>query len=318
MRLNRYSRLGVLATAGIMAACSSGGGGDGSQIGSGQQTGTLSIGLTDAPVTDVFEIWLEITSLRIKPAGDGPPIEFPFDDDAPLVVDLLTLTPDNAEWLLNGETVPAGHYNWLELELNAAFDGTLDSYVVTPTGDEELRVPSDSLRLVSGFTVTADQETAFLIDWDARQGLVRPPGQPGYLLRPAFRIIDLTEYGTLSGTVDMSLIVDPDCGADDPGGDLDVGNVVYIYAEHDVVPDDIDENDPNPIATATVAQNQAGDYAYSTILSPGDYTVAFTCLAGNDDPLEDDTGNPEQEDTVVFLDGVNVTIEDDEVTTVDF
>jgi hypothetical protein len=316
MRLYRYSRLGTLATAGILAACSSGGGGD--SIGPGPQTGTLSIGLTDAPVTEVFEIVLEIRGLRIKPAGDGPALEFLFDEDDPLVVDLLTLTPDNAEWLLNDETVPAGQYNWLELELNADFDGTLDSYVTAPHGVEELSVPSDSLRLVSGFTVTADQETAFLIDWDARLGLVAPPGQPGYMLRPAFRIIDLTEYGTLSGTVDLSLIVDPDCGADDPGGDLDVGNVVYIYADHDVVPDDIDENEPNPIATATVAQNQAGIYAYSTILSPGDYTVAFTCLAGNDDPLEDDTGNPEEEDTVVFLDAVNVTIEDGELTTVDF
>ena len=318
MTLKRYSRLGaLLATAGAAVGCSSGGGGG--SVAPPADEGTLSIGLTDAPVTDVAEIWLEITGLNIKPAGNGPAIEFPFEE--PRTVDLLQLTPDDAEWLLDGETVPAGEYNWLELELNADFDSTNDSYVVTAAGGEvELRVPSDSLRLVSGFTVTADQETSFLIDWDVRLGLVLPPGQPGYMLRPAFRIIDLTEYGTLSGIVDPALVVDPACGADDSNGDLAVGNVVYIYDGPGAVAEDIDEDDaePGPVATAAVAQGTNGDYAYSTILSPGDYSVAFTCLAGHDDPLEDDPTDPAEEGAVVFTDTTDVTIENEEEATVDF
>ncbi|MBN1239812.1 MAG: DUF4382 domain-containing protein [Gammaproteobacteria bacterium] len=316
MKLTWGSRLGaVIATAGAAVGCSSGGG----SVAPPANEGTLSIGLTDAPVTDVSEIWLEITGLNIKPAGNGPALEFPFDE--PRTVDLLQLTPDNAEWLLDGETVPAGEYNWLELELNAEFDSINDSYVVTTAGgEEELRVPSDSLRLVSGFTVTADQETAFLIDWDARLGLVGPPGQPGYMLRPAFRIVDMTEYGTLSGVVDTALVVDPACAVDDQNGDLDTGNVVYIYEGPGAVAEDIDEDgaEPGPVATAAVEQGTNGDYAYSTILSPGDYSVAFTCLAGHDDPLVDDPTDPAEEGAVVFTDTADVTINNEEEATVDF
>ena len=271
-----------------LSACSGGGG-----SGSTSQDGTLSIGLIDAPATDVTQIWVEIAQVNIKPQGSGPALEFPLEPN--LQVDLLTLDVDNAEMLLDSETVPAGAYNWLELVVNADFDGEFDSYVVTSMGgmeelvleDVELQVPSGSLRLVSGFTVTANQETSFYIDWDMRRGLVAPPGRPGYMLRPAFRIVDMTEFGTLSGTIALAAITgDPSCADDD--ADLDVGNVVYIFEGLDVMPDDIDAADAEPVATAVATPNDVGDYVYETILSPGDYTVAFTCQAGNDDPDIDD------------------------------
>lgn len=313
MKLVQYRRLTAAIALSVAAGCSSSGGGDADT----STNGFLSIALTDAPVTDVAEIWIEITNLRIKPNGDGPAIDFPFDP--PVSVDLLTLTPENAESLLSDETVPAGEYNWLELDLNADFDSTYDSYVTTLAGgDVELQVPTGSVRLVSGFTVTADQETQFTIDWDTRLGLVAPVGQPGYMLRPALRVIDMTEFGTLSGVVALPTIVVPECSLDDTT-DLDVGNVVYIYAGHDVVPDDIDATDPEPVATAGVGQNTAGDYVYGTILSPGQYTVAFTCQSGNDDPETDDTdNNAETDDVTAFTTPANVTIVAAQEETVDF
>lgn len=307
----RRRLLAAMALA-AMAGCSSSGGNDPDA----STSGFLSIGLTDAPATDVSKVWLEIAKLRIKPNGEGPAIEFAFDP--PRGVDLLTLTPANAETLLSEEPVPAGAYNWIELDANADFDSVYDSYVTTLAGgDLELRVPSGTVRLVSGFTVTADQETQFMIDWDTRMGLVAPVGQPGYLLRPALRIVDLTEFGTLSGTVSVETVVVPACGED--ASDLDIGNVVYLYAGHDVVPDDIDAVAPEPVATARVAYNTAGDYVYSTILSPGLYTAAFTCQAGNDDPETDDTdNNVETDDVTAFTTPANVTIVAAQEETVDF
>ena len=41
------------------------------------------------------------------------------------------------------------------------------------------------------------------------------------------------------------------------------------------------------------------DYRYSTIISPGDYTLAFTCQAGLDDP--------ETDDDILFSAGVDAT-----------
>lgn len=307
MRLKKTWRLGAAVAAACAVGCSNGG--DGGQRLSASDQGSLSVSLIDSPFTEALEIHLRITEVRVKPNGDEPALEFPFDP--PLDVELLALTPDNAQTLLNEEPVPGGDYDWIELIVSADFDQELDSYVVTQVGgEEELRVPSGSVRLVSGFTVTPNQETRFTIDWDTRQGLVRPPGLPGFLLRPAFRIID--EHGTLSGTVALSTLQPAECLADDP--QFDVGNVVYVFAGHDVEPDDIDQNEPNPIATIEVAQ-AAIDYEYSTILSPGDYTIAFTCQAANDDPETDDPTEAENDTpTVEFGEPRPITIETGEET----
>lgn len=275
----------------LLGACS--GGGDGIDSTSG--SGSLSLSLIDAPVTEVDQIWLTITQINVKPAG-GSPIEFPLD---PVIrTDLITLDVDNAQDLLENEAVPAGQYEWIELEVDADFDSqTDDSWVVTNVGGvEELRVPSGSVRLVSGFTVTADRATRFVIDWDMRRGLVNPPGQAGYLLRPAFRVVDMTEYGTLSGIVETALITSDAC--DDDGGSYDVGNAVYVFQDpepdEDAVgasPDDIDGDDADgadPLATIDVDPGPDGPYVYGTILSPGAYTLALTCLAGYDDPQTND------------------------------
>ena len=320
MSADRFIKMATaIAATALITACSGGGSGSNGSTGAAGQTGTLSLGLFDAPRWDVAEINLEMTAITVKPT-DGAAIRFDLDPSMP--IDLLSLTPDNAAMLLDGVTVPAGDYDWIRLEVNAEFDGVVDdSYVVDSTGGiVELRVPSGIVRLVSGFTVTANQETSFMIDWDVRQGLTRPPGQPGFMLRPALRIIDMTEFGTLEGTVATDLITPGTatngCNDDSATDDPDVGNVVYVFAGLGATPDDIDGldamTDPNvdPVATLEVSQNTAGDYTYSAILTPGDYTVAFTCQAGLDDPATDDT--------LLFSAPVDATVVADQTTTIDF
>ncbi len=290
------SRSLALLAAVTLGACS------GSSNGPAQQqdaTGFLSIGLGDAPVDDVLELWVEFTGVSVKPRN-GPAIDVPYA--TPLQVDLLTLDVDNSATLLDSEEFPAGAYNWIELWVNASFDSNpLDSYAVTDVGGQEevevteVQVPGPAnrrrLRLVSGFTITADQVTNLYLDWDVRRALVDPIGQSGFFLRPAIRVVDMTAYGTLNGTVAMTLVMPPADCSNDLGEDT--GNVVYIYEQFDFMatdPDDIDgEVGPVPVATARVSQDMAGDYVYETILSPGDYTVGFTCQAADDFPDSDDS-----------------------------
>ncbi|HEX5420979.1 MAG TPA: DUF4382 domain-containing protein [Gammaproteobacteria bacterium] len=317
MLKTRYSRIAaVVFAACAVTACSSGGSSD--DIAAIKGSGTLSLSLVDAPIQDAAEIWIRIKNISLKPAGAGPAIDFPIDP--PLEVNLLSLTPDSAATLLDGVKVPAGSYDWLAMDVDAEFDGvTNDSYVTTQAGGmEELRVPSGRLRLVSGLTITADQATSFMIDWNARMGLVHPPGQQGYMLRPAFRVVDMTLYGTVSGKVAAATIQSSACLADNPN-DANAGNVVYVYAGTGVTPDDIDGTDPEPVATVNVEQNAAGDYVYKTLLSPGTYTLAFTCQAGNDDPDTDDTDtDPATADKVVFSSPVNVNLAADAAEAADF
>jgi hypothetical protein len=293
------------------AGCSGGGSGDSS---SGRST--LSVSLMDAPVDDVTAVYVRITSMWIKPTS-GPARQLQLTS-TPLDVNLMALTDTNAAILINEAAIDAGSYEWLAMDI-AAERGVRDSYVLTETGGEEeieLRVPSGRVRLVSGFEVPENQAVRLLFDWDMRQGLVHPPGQGGYLLKPAFRMLDVTAYGVLQGTIAAATVgtsLDPatnNCASDDKV-DLKVGNVVYVFSGS-ATPDDIDGTD-DPVATINATQNAAGDYVYRTMIDPGTYTVVFTCEGGNDDP--------EAADEITFLNPVGTTnpvVNNGNATTVNF
>jgi hypothetical protein len=238
--------------------------------------------------------------------------------NAPLTVNLLELTDTNAAILVDEAVIEAGSYEWLAMDVAAERD-VRDSYVMTETGGEEeidLFVPSGRLRLVSGFDVAPNQAVQLLFDWDMRQGLVYPRGQGRYLLKPAFRMLEVTAYGVLQGTIAATTVgtsLDPatnNCAADDDL-DLDVGNVVYVF-EGSTTPNDVDGTD-DAIATVEATPNASGDYVYRTLIDPGTYTVVFTCEGGNDDP--------EAADDIAFLDPVGATnpvVNTGDATTVDF
>ena len=317
MRSNHCVRLISVATVAAATAACSGGSGD-----TTDQPTTLSISLMDAAVDDVTEVNIQIDAIWLKPAGEGPAVQLPLTQ-TPMTVDLLAHSSENAAIVVDEAVIQPGTYNWLAMDVSAEFDNVLDSFVTTSTGGtEEIRVPSGRVRLVSGFEIASNQGAEFLFDWDLRKGLVDPPGQPGFLLKPAFRMIDVIESGALFGTIADTTVMDPanECNADAPeghprAGDFAYGNAVYIYAGLDVEPDDIDAADPEPVTTVdAVDEDNDGDYEYRTPLAPGDYTVAFTCQAGNDLADTSETGNTDPTlDTVVFLPAVNKTIAGDAV-----
>jgi len=246
----------------------------------------------------------------LKPAsGDENQIVF----DAPKNFDLLTLTGGLTAELLPDTEVPVGRYNWVRLAVNAEFDEVFDSYAIKSTGEEiELRVPSGSqngLKLVGGFTVTENQSTHLVIDWDLRKALSDPLGQPGYHLRPALRVTDLAQFGTLSGTVAEALVTDANCTNDLVA---QTGNAVYIYNGMTDTPGDIGDAENDPFTTATVTQDGAGAYTYEiNFLSVGEYTAAFTCQA-NDDVSDMDDND------IVFSPLQPFVIEDGITMVVDF
>ena len=284
------------ATMSLMAC--SGGSGDPAPTGPSK----ISISLMDAPVDGVTAVYVKITSMWIKPQG-GPAVQLPLTT-TPMTVNLMELTDKNAAILIDEAVIEPGSYEWLSMDV-AAERNVRDSYVMTEAGGEEeieLRVPSNRVRLVGGFEVPPNQSLKLLFDWDMRKGLVNPPGQHQYMLKPAFRMLDVTAYGVLQGTIAAATVgtsLDPavnNCASDDKV-DLDVGNVVYVY-EGSVTPDDVDGTG-DPIATVAAKRNAAGDYVYRTLVQPGTYTVVFSCEAGNDDP--------EADDDITFLNPVGST-----------
>src|SRR6056297_3174291 len=99
----------ISALAAGIAAC--GGSGDGSSTAS---TGTVNVGLTDAPVDNAQEVNIEVEALVLQ-HSNGDRERFEFDMAEP--VNLLTLTGGTVMSLLADEEVTAGDYSWMRLEL---------------------------------------------------------------------------------------------------------------------------------------------------------------------------------------------------------
>ena len=287
-----------------LAACSDGGGGS-------NDTGQLSLGVTDAPVDDASSVVVQFSGVAFKRAGaDAERVQNL--SPSPRQLDLLQYQGGHAALLLDGVTLPAGDYQWIRLMVDSE-PGVRDSYVVLTGGQEcELRVPSGAesgLKLNRGFTLPADGSVALTIDFDLRKSVHAPPGlrgsagacTQGYLLRPTLRVVNNAEVGAIAGNVDSELV---------PGGCLPK---VYIFSGSGVTPDDIEEasgTDADPLVVASVAiQNGSTAYPYRAAFLPsGPYTVAFTC--GDDDATADDT--------LTFTGMQNVTVQTNLISTADF
>lgn len=279
MKTNRLTwAISIILLAAVTGGCGGSGGGS---------NGSVSISLMDRPVDGVTELYVTISEIWIKPNGSGPAIQLPMTQ-TPLTVNLLELDDSNASVLVNEAVVDAGSYNWIEMRIEDS--DITESYAMTVAGGMvpvDVDVPSDKIRLVSGFDVEPNQAVRILFDWDVRKGLTEAVGRQTYVLRPAFRVLDIDEYGAVSGTIAADTIsLDATCSA---VADPAIGKVVYFF-EGDVTPDDIDGVDADPLTTVDAVLNVAtSDYNYRTILMPGDYTVAFTCLGDldTDDNSED-------------------------------
>lgn len=284
----------VTALASALAAC--GGSGSGSDA-----TGTVSMDVTDAPTASFSEVVVTFTGITLKPAG-GEAIEFTFDEAKTL--DLLTLQGGESAPLLDGEEVLAGEYDWVRLTLDVD-----NSYVTDAEGRKTLFIPSGAqtgLKLGSGFNVAQGGENNFTIDFDVRKSIVNPQGGPAdYFLKPALRLVDNLEVGSITGQVDYSAIQQTRGTGDteDALADCAYEGSAYIYEGADVTPTDLNVNNDEgtPLMVVPVTPNE-GDSFYSytaAFLTAGDYTVSYSCQ------LDDN-----EEDNAIQFDGTqNVTVE---------
>ena len=297
----------ILITSALLAlgACSS--------SDNNNDTGTLSLNITDAPIGNLENVFVQFTGVTLKPA-DGQSIEFLFDDPDTTeietkTIDLLALQGMASQPLLEDEEIPEGQYNQIRLHVNAEFDGENDSYVVLEGGGtEELQVPSGSqsgLKINTPFTVAAgtddialgNDESIYTIDFNLAKSVINPGGQPGYFLKPVLRLVQNINTGSIAGTVDINML---DLAAGCSDDNLDTGNSVYAYSGADIAADDVGST-VEPLTTALVSlNNDTGFYEYEIgYLSAGEYTVAFTCQADQE---------TEADDEIVFVGAANKTV----------
>lgn len=257
----------------------------------GINTGVITLSVTDAPIDQATAVWVEFSGVELKPK-EGEPISISFDSAKQ--INLLDLQGSDFAFLLDQHTIRAGEYNWIRLQVNAE-PAVMDSYIeFEGGGTHPLRVPSGSesgLKLSRGFTLPANREIDLTIDFDLRKSIVAPSSGSDYLLKPSLRLVQTDTTGHIMGTVSAGNFSDVNCTGSD--------YAIYVFQGADVIPDDIDGIDAEPVTTALL---DLDTYQYSVgFLIEGDYTISFTCNA-LDDVVESD-------DALNFIGTSNVTVE---------
>jgi Domain of unknown function (DUF4382) len=278
---------GLLAlTALSLGAC---GGGSGAS-----DTGQMKLAVADAPVDGAQAVVVKFTGIELT-ADSGNPVQITFPQ--PKSIDLLNQS-GTASAVLFDQPIPAGSYGQIRLMVVADGDPG-NSYIMLSDGTMHgLQVPSGfetGLKLVSGFIVSSSGVVDYTIDFDLRKAITCPPGQsPACILKPTEKLVDNTTVGNIQGAVDISLI---------PTG---CSPAVYLYSGTVSAPEDMNSSaapgDTNqPVASKLLVANTSTPYYYQfTFLSPGTYTVAFTCQGAQD--------NPDQPDSVVTFNPVQTGI----------
>ena len=287
--------------------------------------GALNLSISDTPVDGAQSVVISFTGVEIQPAGteddgsadkgtddsDGMDSEdgsgsqrMEFDFATPKQIDLLQQQGTNSAALLSGVSLPAGHYAWIRLKVDAShssitlLDGSVHPLVI-PSGAET------GLKLVHGFSVAQGGVVDFTIDFNLRRSITEANGQ--YILKPVLQVMNDLDVGMLEGSVSNTFTIgsvavsDPACLP-----------AVYVYSGAGVTPVDINPTSTvQPVASAALKlDNDTGAYMYSVgFLAPGDYTVTLACGADDD---------PSVTDNLTFATPKDVTVSADTTAVADF
>ena len=282
----KLKTLAIALSAIFITACSS-------DSSNSNDTGTVSVGITDAPVENASEVHLAISGITFK-GPDGQVFHsLATDTEDYTQVELTELAGTASETLLSNIEMTAGEYQWIRLEV--VTEGDMDTYLVLDDGSEhELTIPSTTgLKLNRGFTLPANGSASFTLDVDLQKSLVEEAS--GYKLKPVIRMVDNVEVGHITGTIDGTILSGNSC----------TDASVYLFSGLDTIPTDINgDTGPDIVTNMDVSNNQ---YAFGFVVA-GDYTVSLVC-----DVVDD----PEAEDTLNFLASRNVTVTASETVTAD-
>lgn len=124
------------------------------------QKGTLTVSIKDAPV-DLQSLWLTVDSIYVQNAQDSKWTELTLAANPPVTFDLLTLK--DASLKLSQDSITAGSYTKIRLDVTSATATYTDNKGALRT-NEELKVPSGHIDIITSFQVGDNQVTGLLID----------------------------------------------------------------------------------------------------------------------------------------------------------
>jgi len=274
----------------VLGACGGGSGGSsGTATNPTDETGTITVAITDGPMEDAQELMLRVTHVDFGQAnGDVIRLQL---HDGPADLDMMALQNGLTHDLVDHASLPAGDYRWMELGVDLEH-----SHIGMPDGGHyglQLGEP-EAFRVEQQFTIRSREHDEFIMDFDLRNAVQHHHmgGMMGdsFELHHALRLMNMEDVGGLTGAIDESLvdINYPDCDPA-PGG-----NWAYLFPGDATQPDDVAETETDgiagPIATDRVELHEGvGEYRYHFAFLPaGSYRVAFSCSSDWDEPGDDD------------------------------
>lgn len=240
----------------------------------GTFTADLSVGAPADP--DIAEVRATLRGLEFETSGGGTR-KLDFRDGE--LVDLMEYTDGSPLRLFTDEPLPDGDYTGVRL----LFESDTDVTVVDAAGGEfDGQLEQGEFADLS-FSVQEDERSqeSFVLTLDLRRSLAFDEGTDEYTLEPVLLAVATEKAASVGGLVDL------DC----PTGNTAARNgAVYAYPGRDVVPDDVDGAGVEPIASARI-ESPVGTVTRRyelRDLPPGDYTLAPTCRADEDEPAAND------------------------------
>jgi hypothetical protein len=326
-RTIKRSHLKQVFVAFVVTALAACGGGNGDGGDSSSAPGTVSLGLSDAPVGNLSEVVITIDGIELRRKDGDDCDDTPDSDDCAYIdqftlggevvdtiqVDLLTLQGSDNQIIVEGTELEAGEYD--QLRLSIIDEDTNYSWVKEEASGDTLKllkVPGDELKL-GGFVVESGGVQVFIIEFNLHKAMTYNPDPDRYILKPrGVRIVEVESAASIAGTVGNELFNGNTTSPCVNKADFNAGNVIYLYRGHGLNVDDladnfdrdVDDSAPDtaiaPFASETVAANGSYEIAY---LPAGEYTLAFTCEAEQDD--------------AELLDGIVVPSPDTQIVEVD-
>lgn len=197
---------------------------------------SLSVRMTDGDGAAVANVWVDVTELRVVgQSGDGggeitllddATDDDPSNDDAS---DLVLLSPDNVETLVNQAVLPSGTYGQIRMVIGGAVVETESGGVYTRNGAEHpegmgttgsLTCPScdqTGIKIVppNGALRLESESKVLMLDFDVYQSF-EAGASGGWVMNPVILASELELSGNIAGQISLAEGVEFPADCDGP------------------------------------------------------------------------------------------------------
>ncbi|WP_090364839.1 DUF4382 domain-containing protein [Ferrimonas sediminum] len=272
-----------------------------------QETGLLTVAITDAPMDDVEMVWLSLNELVMT---DERGLQHRYAVHNP-DFDLLNFQGMDSHTLMSGLELAEGRYRNVHFTVHAG-NGNQGCAVENAQGRHGLQVESGYLPMAD-FTVEAGRHHTHTLEVDLYRGMFQN-SEEFEIRHIGINSVDNRHMGHVIGEMDPQWLAD--CEAEFASKSLPGGlfkHLAYLYPDSvtgiaQMADSSTSRNDQRvlPIAVTPIFIGEQGDWHFVMgYLPKGNYRVGYSCLGHLDDPQTDDINDGE---FVMYRDGGALTV----------